>query len=33
MKRGLAAELREFAVDIKADVERGHKTQRKLRVA
>jgi hypothetical protein len=33
MKRHLAAELRAFAADIKADVERGRKTERKLRVA
>jgi hypothetical protein len=33
MKRRMAAELRDFAADIKADVERGVKTERKLRMA
>ena len=32
-RRRLEAELREFAADIKADVERGYRTERKLRVA
>ena len=32
-RRRLESELREFAADIKADVERGCKTARKLRVA
>jgi hypothetical protein len=33
LRRRLEAELREFAHDIKADIERGYKTERKLRVA
>jgi hypothetical protein len=33
LKRRLATQLREFAAEIKADVERGYKTARKLRVA
>ena len=33
LRRRLTAELREFAADIKADVERGYKAERKLRVA
>ena len=32
-RRRLEAELREFAVDIKVDVERGYQTARRLRVA
>ena len=32
-RRRLEAELREFAVDIKVDVERGYRTARRLRVA
>jgi len=33
MRRRLEAELREFAADLKADVERGYKNDRRLRVA
>jgi hypothetical protein len=33
LKRRLAAELREFAAELKSDVERGGRTERKLRVA
>ena len=33
LRRRLEAELRDFAADLKADVERGYKTERKLRVA
>ena len=33
LRRRLEAELREFAADIKIDVERGYKKERKLRVA
>ena len=33
LRRRLEAELREFAADLKADVERGYKTERKLRAA
>ena len=33
LRRGLESELREFAAELKADVERGSKTERKLRVA
>lgn len=33
MRRRLEAQLREFAADLKADVERGYKTGRKLRLA
>ena len=33
LRRRLEAELREFAGELKKDVERGRKTQRKLRVA
>ena len=32
-RRRLEAELREFAIDIKVDVERGYRTARRLRVA
>ena len=32
-RRRLEAELREFAADIKGDIERGYRTERKLRVA
>ncbi len=32
-RRRLEVELREYAADIKADVERGHRTERKLRAA
>jgi hypothetical protein len=33
LRRGLESELREFAAELKADVERGGRTSRKLRVA
>jgi hypothetical protein len=33
LRRRLATQLREFAAEIKVDVERGYKTERKLRVA
>ena len=33
LRRGLESELREFAAELKQDVERGYKTERKLRVA
>jgi hypothetical protein len=33
LRRGLEAELREVAADLKVDIERGYKVQRKLRVA
>lgn len=33
LRRGLESELREFAAELKADVELGSKTERKLRVA
>ena len=33
LRRRLEAELREFAADIKADIERGYKKERRLRVA
>jgi hypothetical protein len=33
LRRRLEAELREFAADLKIDIERGNKTERKLRVA
>lgn len=33
LRRRLEAELRQFAADIKADIERGYKVERRLRVA
>ena len=33
LRRRLESELREFAAELKVDVERGYKTERKLRVA
>ena len=33
MRRQLESQLREFAADLKVDMERGYKTERKLRVA